>query len=151
MTKGRLTREELGWLLTQEAQDLARRSHHRGVANAFALQFESLRAIHRSDVRAVFDGAALRAAQPTFDYNSTYQRTLALNTSFDVTLPAEALGMRPGQREGRPDSGVIDPADHGYRHVGDDVSLEAGLQHPPPFDPRHLEQIRAWQRRRFGL
>ncbi|MEZ4440433.1 MAG: hypothetical protein R3B72_15155 [Polyangiaceae bacterium] len=76
---------------------------------------------------------------------------IALNTSFDVTLPAEALGMRPGQREGRPDSGVIDPADHGYRHVGDDVSLEAGLQHPPPFDPRHLEQIRAWQRRRFGL
>ncbi|MEZ4394646.1 MAG: DUF1501 domain-containing protein [Polyangiales bacterium] len=77
-------RDAVTMLLTQEAQDLARRSQHRGVADAFALQFESLRAIHRSDVRSVFDGAALRAAQPSFRYNATYQSALALNSAFAV-------------------------------------------------------------------
>jgi uncharacterized protein (DUF1501 family) len=77
-------REAVTAMLTQEAQDLARRSHHRGVADAFASQLESLRTIHRSDVRAVFDGAALRAANPTLPFTSTYQSALALNASFAV-------------------------------------------------------------------
>jgi len=53
-------RDAVTALLTQEAQELSRRSHFRGAADAFAMQYESLRNIHRSDVRAVFDGAALR-------------------------------------------------------------------------------------------
>lgn len=77
-------RDAVTAMLTQEAQDLARRSHHRGVADAFASQLESLRTIHRSDVRAVFDGAALRAANPMLPYTSTFQSALALNASFAV-------------------------------------------------------------------
>jgi hypothetical protein len=75
-------RDAVTAMLTLEAQELSRRSHFRGTADAFALQLESLRAIHRSDVRAVFDGAALRAAQPTFAYTSTFQSRLALNCAF---------------------------------------------------------------------
>lgn len=77
-------RDAVTAVLTQEARDLASRSHFRGSADAFALQYESLRSIHRSDVRAVFDGAALRAAQPTFAYTATFQGRLALNCSFAV-------------------------------------------------------------------
>lgn len=77
-------RDAVTALLTQEAQELSRRSHFRGAADAFAMQYESLRNIHRSDVRAVFDGAALRAAQPTLPFTATYQSRLALNCAFAV-------------------------------------------------------------------
>ncbi|MGZ3475082.1 MAG: DUF1501 domain-containing protein [Polyangiales bacterium] len=61
-------RDAVTALLTEEARDLARKSHFPGVFEGFALQYEALRAMLHSDLRDALTAEALRKAYPSLDY-----------------------------------------------------------------------------------
>ncbi len=58
-------RDAVTALLTREARDLAARQQYPDVFNGMGLQYEGLRRMLQSNLRAVFDGAALASLYPT--------------------------------------------------------------------------------------
>jgi uncharacterized protein (DUF1501 family) len=77
-------RDAVTAMLTQEAQDLAKRSQHPEVYQGFALQFDSLRKMLGSSLKDTFDAAKLRLAQPSFNYTGQFQGGGAVNAAFAI-------------------------------------------------------------------
>jgi len=77
-------REAVTALLSQESRDLLGQSYHREVMEGFALQYDSLRQMLRSNLQAVFQTTALRTAQPSFNYTARFQSRAATNAAFAV-------------------------------------------------------------------
>lgn len=77
-------RDAVTALLSQEARDLAARSHRPDVLEGLAVQYDALRRMLGGEVQQVFAPNALRAAQPGFDYKARFAGGQALNAAFAV-------------------------------------------------------------------
>lgn len=77
-------RDQVTALLSQEAHDLAARSHRPDMLEGLAVQYDALRKMLGGDVQRLFAPNALRAAQPGFDYNARFTRGQAINAAFAV-------------------------------------------------------------------
>jgi len=77
-------RDAVTALLSQEARDLAARSHHRGAIEGLAVQYDALRKMLGGDVQQLFAPAALKAAQPGFDYRARFINGAVINAAFAI-------------------------------------------------------------------
>ena len=77
-------RDAVTALLSQEARDLAARSHHKGAIEGLAVQYDALRKMLGGDVQQLFAPAALKAAQPGFEYKSRFVNGGVINAAFAV-------------------------------------------------------------------
>jgi uncharacterized protein (DUF1501 family) len=77
-------RDAVTAMLSQEARDLAARSHRPDVLEGMAVQYDALRKMLGGDVQQIFAPNALKSAQPGFDYNARFARGQAINAAFAV-------------------------------------------------------------------
>jgi uncharacterized protein (DUF1501 family) len=77
-------RDAVTALLSQEARDLALRSHHKGAVEGLAVQYDALRKMLGGDVQQLFAPAALKSAQPGFDYKARFINGGVINAAFAV-------------------------------------------------------------------
>lgn len=77
-------RDAVSALLSQEARDLAARSHHKGAIEGLAVQYDALRKMLGGDVQQLFAPAALKSAQPGFDYKARFINGAVINSAFAV-------------------------------------------------------------------
>jgi hypothetical protein len=71
-------------VLSEEAQDLARRSTYPDVAEGTHLQYESLRRMLRSGLQDAFSADGLKKAHPEFNYKARFAAPAALNAAFAI-------------------------------------------------------------------
>lgn len=77
-------RDAVTAMLSQEARDLAARSHHPDVLEGLAVQYDALRKMLGGDLQQVFAPNAVKNAQPGFDYKAKFARDHAINAAFAV-------------------------------------------------------------------
>jgi hypothetical protein len=77
-------REDVTAILTQEAEDLAKRSHYPGAIRGLGVQYQALAKMLSPEVQSVFNQQALRKAQPGFAYNARFLGGGAINPAFAV-------------------------------------------------------------------
>lgn len=77
-------RDSVTAMLSQESRELMGRSYHEDVMEGFSLQFGALRRMLNGNLQAVFQSAALQAAQPSFNYRARFQSRGAINAAFAV-------------------------------------------------------------------
>lgn len=77
-------RDAVTALLSQEARELALRSHRPEVLEGLAVQYDALRKMLGGDVQQLFAPNALRGAQPGFDYKARFAGNQAINAAFAV-------------------------------------------------------------------
>jgi hypothetical protein len=71
-------------MLSQEAQDLAKRSTYPDVLDGLGLQYDGLRRMLGSNLQEVFSTAGLQKAHPEFNYKSRFAGGPAVNAAFAV-------------------------------------------------------------------
>jgi hypothetical protein len=77
-------RDRVTALLSEEAQDLAKRSTYRGPLEGLAAQYEALQMMLSRKVQQAFTADGLRKAYPEFDYKRRFTGGPSVNAAFAV-------------------------------------------------------------------